>query len=579
MTQILKIIAFINRNRKEHETFLKNKTAEKSSVYKKKVTVEVYEALDSLEKVMAENDSCPNLAFYIGYLKLSIGLQNEAVENFAMAIDKCDDNHSDHFIWKGIALCMCDSYEEALNEFRIALNLKPTYFTAALFKGKCYLYKSEFERAMFAFKDFLEGKPDEEHEIKYNIGNFFFANGAIGHARQSYEEALELSQKEKTIRELVKIYILEKNLYLAMTQLEILTYEYSDTSYAFDIKVLNSLKSAASSGDYSEAIEYVVTLTEHHYGFVFSLVDVYFYRGVYNFYLGKYDEAIQLFEQAGLKKYGSSVLPDNLEYEEKYLECLQAEAKDEQTCSNSETFVRYELDYNIALCYIMKNDLSEAIKWLKKLLQWIPNIKAIDSFIRALEGESPQNNGSNSAESNAESLKDQSPQLDDLEYNVPLTFAPTIFPYKNRLCGIFEEFSTEIVQLNTSKKLSLTAQLSFCLPSVPLPDTRVIVGLEILDSLTIQSVENKPEAPWINRTDKGLIFTTNLISTEATEIHSKADLLSKLPSTSNAPLHRSTVKNTIDKIFVDFDNKLKTLKHQLMLDPKINNILDKITKK
>lgn len=66
--------------------------------FKKKLILIVYEALENLEKVLAENNSCSNLSFYIGYLKLAIGLENEAVENFNTAIDKSDDNNAVHYI-------------------------------------------------------------------------------------------------------------------------------------------------------------------------------------------------------------------------------------------------------------------------------------------------------------------------------------------------------------------------------------------------------------------------------------------------------------------------------------------------
>jgi tetratricopeptide (TPR) repeat protein len=148
---------------------------------KKKMILVVYEALEHLEKVLAENNSCSNLSFYIGYLKLAIGLENEAVENFNTAIDKSDDNHAIHYIWKGIALCMCHTYDQALNEFRTALSIDPEDYQAALYKGRCYLYKKDIEKAFYAFKDFMNsGK--EEREIKFWLGNFFFSNGLNSHA-------------------------------------------------------------------------------------------------------------------------------------------------------------------------------------------------------------------------------------------------------------------------------------------------------------------------------------------------------------------------------------------------------------
>lgn len=192
MMSIMKIV------KKEYAQFAGFTAAKKRRIeeeidenFKKKLILVVYEALENLEKVLAENNSCSNLSFYIGYLKLAIGLENEAVENFNTAIDKSDDNNALHYIWKGIALSMCQNYDQALNEFRTALSIDPEDYQAALYKGRCYLYRKDIEKAFYAFKDFMNGG-QEEREIKYWLGNFFFSNGLNSHANQSYIESITL---------------------------------------------------------------------------------------------------------------------------------------------------------------------------------------------------------------------------------------------------------------------------------------------------------------------------------------------------------------------------------------------------
>jgi tetratricopeptide (TPR) repeat protein len=182
---MMSIMRVVHENKDALKKFLavrkRKLDAQTDEKLKKKLVLVVYEALEHLEKVLAENNSCSNLSFYIGYLKLAIGLENEAVENFNTAIDKSDDNQALHYLWKGIALCMCQTYDQALNEFRTALSIDPEDYQAALHKGRCYLYKKDIEKAFYAFKDFMNGK-EEEREIKYWLGNFFFSNGLNSHA-------------------------------------------------------------------------------------------------------------------------------------------------------------------------------------------------------------------------------------------------------------------------------------------------------------------------------------------------------------------------------------------------------------
>ena len=48
------------------------------------------------------------------------------------------------------------------------------------------------------------------------------------------------------------MYITEKNLFLALDKLEILSQDYDDNSYTFDLAILLALR-AASSSEYTEA--------------------------------------------------------------------------------------------------------------------------------------------------------------------------------------------------------------------------------------------------------------------------------------------------------------------------------------
>ena len=152
----------------------------------------VYSAITDLEKILQENDSCPNLSYQTGMLKLAIGLHEESLEHFNTAIRKVDDEDARYYLWKGIALCMGNNYEEALVEFRNAVHNDPTSLECGLYKGRCYLHGIELDRAINTFSNILDESPDGQHEIKFYIGNFFFHHMAYSHARTSYTASARL---------------------------------------------------------------------------------------------------------------------------------------------------------------------------------------------------------------------------------------------------------------------------------------------------------------------------------------------------------------------------------------------------
>ena len=68
------------------------------------------------------------------------------------------------------------------------------------------------------------------------------------------------------------------------------------------------------------------------------------------------------------------------------------------------------------------------------------------------------------------------------------------FPFDNRLCSIFPEF---IVPLTTP----IQTRLFFCLPAVMKPDIRPKFDEKLFDEINMSTIEIKPEAPWIRRSE------------------------------------------------------------------------------
>lgn len=52
--------------------------------------------------------------------------------------------------------------------------------------------------------------------------------------------------------------------------------------------------------------------------------------------------------------------------------------------------------------------------------------------------------------------------------------------------------------------------LSFCIPKIEPPNMQPEFQDSILKEFDVIDIENKPEAPWIKRTDDGIVFTDNV---------------------------------------------------------------------
>lgn len=97
----------------------------------------------------------------------------------------------------------------------------------------------------------------------------------------------------------------------------------------------------------------------------------------------------------------------------------------------------------------------------------------------------------------------------------------------------------------------------------------------------INKVENKPEAPWINRFEKGLIFTPNIqvfenlelsITTTKNNNHGNLD-----ESERGKPI--SEIDHSVDLSNEDFQMEAGALKQKFKLDSLVEMRLNKLMKK
>lgn len=492
---ITTVLKFLSQEEELYEQLLTELSNDALEEFNKKLILVIYQAVENLEKIQARNDSCSNLSFCIGLLKLPIGLEKEAVENFNIAIDKSDENCSHHFLWKGIALCHCEDYNQALNDFRCALSFEPNNFECGIYKGRCYLFKNDLDRAYQTLKDFMEEK-QQECVVRYWIGNFFFNNGHLSHAERSFRESLEAQLTKEALWELIRCYVIEKNLMNSLERLEEYINHYGGREAKFDYDLLVALKET-SNGDFSFARKKLDEMrTQSRAGKLFLKHDMIFYSGFVHFYLGNFEEALQEFEKAKIQKY-EVLMKENREVdfmEEQALEnILEYEESGTENVFASQTFIKEEIVYNKALCYVAMGNIQQA----KKLFRDCTRLGGETENRTRIILDQLEKKNSSQYEINENDSQDNSSTSQNFEFQ--------IFPIQNRLSGIYPPMEAT---LPSGEKANL--HLSFCLPQVRPPDMSIKVGFEILKQISINSVENKPEAPWIQRSGETIIFTNKV---------------------------------------------------------------------
>lgn len=58
---------------------------------------------------------------------------------------------------------------------------------------------------------------------------------------------------------------------------------------------------------------------------------------------------------------------------------------------------------------------------------------------------------------------------------------------------------------------AVQTRLFFCLPSVEKPDIKPKFDEKLFEEIGMATIEIKPEAPWIKRSEEGVIFTDDVV--------------------------------------------------------------------
>lgn len=294
-------------------------------------------AKDYLDKAVKLNPNLASAHYVLGKVYFKMKKYNESLASFNTSLAK-DANYADAYLEKGKILYFNSTFPEAAYCFKKFSQLKPGSQEGNSYYAKTLYAEGKFDEALKILSEVLKADP------KSYTGNLYTAY--IYSEKEQKDSLEQIAQYEKAIEYFSKVplkdFEVEDLIKYAKVNIELK--RFSDAYSLFDkaIKIDSADsrvyyeygKAYFKSEDYENAVKYLNFATD--YGM--KERSVFLFKGFSNFYLKKYEVALENFQDA-----------------------VKAD----------ENFI---LSYSwIAKCYIvlLKND--EAIKTYEKILTIDPN--------------------------------------------------------------------------------------------------------------------------------------------------------------------------------------------------------------
>jgi len=352
--------------------------------YSKKDTKKLHTCLNNslkeLDKAIELNDNNANLHYIRALVLYELGKFNTALLAIEKAIEKADENYAKYYFLRGCISACSQSYQKALNDCSIAINLDKDFSPAYLERGKCYYTLGDVKQAFLDIQKYISIKPDDSN-IHLWAGNLLFNTGAYEDAIRAYSNYEGINKCEELLSLRAKCCIVLKELNAALNDLSKLVELKTPNNvlYYVDRECLLSLKTATTSPkdrenpklENSNLIQGVQklakTLGYKISGDVFKLHDLYFYKSVYHFYLEEYEQALADLETAwacreryikkdnNKKKHGSAVVDSQemIKVLEEFCSDGEDNTEDSKDDSKPSAFDVREYYYNKAIMLLM----------------------------------------------------------------------------------------------------------------------------------------------------------------------------------------------------------------------------------
>ncbi|KAM3146491.1 hypothetical protein pb186bvf_001460 [Paramecium bursaria] len=410
-----------------------------------------------------------------------------AVKDLDKAIDKSEENQYEHFYLRGIIHGQSMRLKQAIKDFSTSIHFNLSHAYSYLERAKCYQIIQENEQSLNDMKRFIN-LCKNTNESSYWTGSLLFHNNQFEEALKQYEQCdinrdilqlkLKCCIKTQQLAQAVEYsqqIILEKNIK-----------DINDHYMLLFIKSTVELASKKNEEKTFIKLELLESVNDQ-YGSLFKEQDFKLLKASALIYLKKPQESIDLFQQIDdfwIKIQGQRQQTGETARD---IDSSQSEELQNEMILKAERIVQHiiSVKYNLLILNLMIHKYKNALKIYQDIRNQIGAV--------------------------------QSEELDYLHQFILFSVEKKQVPQFNKMMtflmaerSVFNYFPTLRIQCANG---FFDCKLSIHFPDIQPPNICPTFNKQYILKIRPQIVENKPEAPWLQRQSNfNVIFTQNMIT-------------------------------------------------------------------
>ncbi|CAD8102599.1 unnamed protein product [Paramecium sonneborni] len=482
-----------------------------------------------IELAFTKQGKQPNMFFARALMKSYKRRYTSAIKDLEKAIEKCEDSISDHFYIRGILHAQSMRMKEAIKDFTTAIHFNQEHSESYLERAKCYQIKGDTVQSFCDMNKYV--KYNNSGEIHYWSGSLLFHNNAYEEALKAFNDAKQTNQiLILKLKCEIKLQQIDKAF---LTSNQIIQQNSKESKYRIDFLMLTYIKQILDSIQNKKACDCVIfpSIEQNEVGLIFQPQDVLLFKASSIIYQHKYNEALLILTQ--LENYWLKLQKDRLNSISSHQD---ADSEKSENLSNemilkSERIVQHiiGIKYNMAIIYLLLLQYTNAKLKVEDIRELVGNVVSDElHYLKLLI----QN------------------QIDKKSTQI---FNKQILTFLMNEKSLFNGFPTIKIPLYAQGVFECKLSLNF--PDIQPPNICPEFKKEFLFMIKPNLIENKPEAPWLQRTSQQVvIFTQN-------QLNDDLDL------------------TTDDEEKVNEKRKNKRQVQNLEIDEKVQKRLDQLMKK
>ena len=453
------------------------------------------EQLLSAAMKMREADS--ELLFFRATDRYLLNKLDSSLEDIKLAIEKAEDNISEHYILRGLCYAAERSYTEAVQDFTIALQLKENVDYVHWYRSRVAYLLDDTNTAFSDLQKYMLLRPNDP-EVYFKAAVLLIMGGSYDDALKALTNSLSLKTSNHAIYLKAKCYVIMNEIPSALSELK---YFKDNKGASLDIEILTFLDNAPyknwNKEQFLTAAEECVKWCKCDIGEIFELKHILWLRGVYLMYADEFSMALNEFQ---------SVL-ELLHKDDGIISADEALTTEEENC---------EVLYNISICHT-KNKRNQALLILNDLSEILNSKHRGQMLLFSAIIQLSLNNTAT-----AEKILKEAFKCDEESVTPFLSKKKTTILPLNTNNPFAQQFP--LINLDISDDPIIRVRPAISLPRSTLPNIEFLIEKEAKEFFSLSKITSRPEAPWLNRIRGSIQFTSTLVDIDEPSQISERDI-------------------------------------------------------